>query len=503
MEQSELVKRNEMIRTMILALFVGIIQYILFNSNGIGISYPLFVVVLYAYLFWGLRNKLHHGVDLEYMLIVPIALLSLTFFIFSNPVLHVLNFLAIPLLIIVQTMRMGELKRHIGQPFHYVGDIFKQSIVSSFTYFPKPIKLLITLLLNRTGSRNKSLLKIGLGLLLTLPLLIVIVPLLASADSVFQEQIAGWQDIFMKVNIAKFLFRIIWIVIVSSYVFGYLWALLHPPVKPNKEIPDVDWGIRTVEAPRPLTLDTTVALTILFVVNAVYLLFTIVQFSYFFAAGDGILPDGTNYAEYARRGFAELVVVTMINFSLLLGSIHWVKTEGTLNLKLFLKVMLSILVVSTIVMLISAHLRLSLYEEAYGYTITRILVHAFMLFLAVLLVLSLIRVWMDRMPLLKPFICVTLVACLLINYINIDLIIAKNNLQRYTLSGKIDLSYFNELSYDVVPYLIRHNEKELNKPDGLNKLLLNMKNRLAGKQTDWKGFNLAEHRAMEALKHVK
>jgi hypothetical protein len=503
MEQSELVKRNEMIRTMILALCVGIIHYILFNSEGIGISYPLFAGVLYAYLFWGLRNKLSHGVDLEYMLIVPIALLSLTFFIFSNPLLHVLNFLAIPLLIVAQTIRMGELKRHLGQPFHYVGDLFKQTIVSSFAYFPQPLKLLITLLLNRSGSRNKSMLKIGLGLLLTLPLLIVVVPLLASADSVFQEQIAGWQEMFTKINLGSFLFRIIWIVIVSSYLFGYLWALLHPRVKPVKEIPDVDWGNGTVEAYRPLSLDTTVALTILFVVNAVYLLFTIVQFSYFFAAGDGILPDGTNYAEYARRGFAELVVVTVINFNLLLGSILWVKTEGSPHLKLFLKVMLSILVASTIVMLISAHLRLSLYEAAYGYTITRILVHAFMLFLAVLLVLSLIRVWMDRMPLLKPFICVMLFAWLLINFINIDVIIAKNNLQRYTLSGKIDLSYFNALSYDIVPYLVRYNEMELDKPDGLNKLLLNMKIRLARKHTDWQAFNLAQYHAMEALKHVR
>jgi hypothetical protein len=503
MVENELVKRNEMIRTAILALFVGIIQHILFYGDGIGISYPLFVGVLYAYLFWGLRNQLRHGVDLEYMLIVPIALLSLTFFIFANPLLHVLNFLAIPFLIVAHTIRMGELKRHLGQPFRYLGDIIKQSIARSFVYSPQPVKLLINLLNNRTGNRNKSLLKIGLGLLLTLPLLIVVVPLLASADSMFQEQIAGWQEMFMKINLGSFLFRTFWIVVVSSYLFGYLWALKYPNAKPLKEIPDVDWGAWTVETPKPLSLDTTVALTILVVVNVVYLLFTIVQFSYFFAAGDGILPDGTNYAEYARRGFAELVVVTMINFSLLLGSIQWVKTEGSPHLKQFLNAMLSMLVLSTIVMLISAHLRLSLYEEAYGYTITRILVHAFMLFLALLLLLSLVRVWVEQMPLLKPFVWVTLVAWVLINFINIDVMIAKNNLQRYTQSGKIDIYYLSSLSYDVVPYLVRYNETEPNKPDGLNKFLLNLKEELAIKDPDWQAFNLAQYRAMEALKHVK
>jgi hypothetical protein len=504
MLEHELEKRNEMMRTAIIALFVGVIQYILFYGEEIGISYPLFVGVLYVYLFWGLHNQVRRGLDLEFMLLVPIALLSLTFFIFANPLLHVLNFLVIPLLIAAQTMRMGELKRHLGQPFRYFGGLIKQLIVSSFAYFPQPLLLFIKMLSDRTGSSKKrSLLKVGLGLLLTLPLLIVVVPLLASADSMFQVQIAGWQEFFLKINIGSFLFRTIWIVGVSSYLFSYLWALKHPRVVQVKEIPDVDWGNWTVEARKPVSLDTTVALTVLVVVNAVYLLFTIVQFSYFFAAGDGVLPNGTNYAEYARRGFAELIIVTMINFSLLLGGIHGVKPEGSTQIKLFLKVMLSILVGSTVVMLISAHLRLSLYEEAYGYTTTRILVHAFMLFLAVLLILSLVRVWVDQMPLLKPFVWVTLIASVLINFINIDVIIVKNNLQRYTQSGKIDLYYFDSLSYDIVPYLVRYNEIALNKPKDLNQFLMNIKQELADKEQSWQAFNLAQYRAKEALKHVK
>jgi hypothetical protein len=485
-----------------MALFVGIIQYILFYGEEIGMSYPLFVGVLYAYLFWGLHRQVRRGLDLEFMLLVPIALLSLTFFIFANPLLLVLNFLVIPLLIVAQTMRMVELKRHLGQPFRYFNDLIKQIIVRSFAYFPQPLLLFINLLRDRTGSsRNRSLLKVGLGLLLTLPLLIVVVPLLASADSMFHQQIAGWQQIFLKINLGSFLFRTIWIVFVSSYLFSYLWALKHPRVVQVKEISDVDW--EAVEAPKPISLDTTVALTVLVVINAVYLLFTIVQFSYFFAAGDGVLPDGTNYAEYARRGFTELVIVTIINFSLLLGGIHRVKPEGSPRLKLFLKVMLSMLVVSTVVMLISAHLRLSLYEEAYGYTTTRILVHAFMLFLAVLLILSLVRVWVDQMLLLKPFVWVSFITWVLINFSNIDVIIAKNNLQRYTQSGKIDLDYFGSLSYDIIPYLVRYNETALNKPGDLNQFLLNKKQELAVKDQSWQAFNLAQYRATEALKDVK
>jgi len=197
------------------------------------------------------------------------------------------------------------------------------------------------------------------------------------------------------------------------------------------------------------------------------------------------------------------VFVTLINISLLLGAIKWIRVEGSNGLRIFLKVMLSILVGSTVVMLISAHLRLSLYEEAYGYTITRILVHVFMLFLAVLFILSFIRVWLDRMRLLKPFVLVTIVAWLLINYCNIDVIIAKNNLQRYTQSGKIDLSYFNSLSCDIIPYLVDYNKTSAHKPEGLEGFLLQSKLELARKEQGWQATNLAQYRAEEALKNVK
>src|SRR5665647_1529023 len=483
---NQMEQRKEMIYTACLAVIIGIIQYVLFYGQEMGISYPLFVAVLYAFIYWGLRNQVRHGFDLEYMLIVPIALLSLTFFIFANPVLHSLNFLAIPFLIVAQTMRMGELKRQVGRPVHYFGGLVRQLFLRSFSYFPQPFILFISMLGNRSkSSQNRSLLKVGLGLLLTLPLLIVVVPLLASADSMFQARISNWQELFYKINLGSFLFRSIWIIVVSCYLFSYLWGLKYPRAHLVQEIPNVDWGNLQVEAKKPLSLDVTVVLTILVVINAVYLLFTLVQFSYFFAAGDGILPDGTNYADYARRGFAELVLVTMINFSLLLGGIHLVKVEGNKHLKIFLKAMLSMLVGSTVVMLISAHLRLSLYEEAYGYTITRILVHAFMLFLAVLLILSLVRVWVERMQLLKPFVGVTLVAWLLINFINIDVIIVKNNLERYSLSGKIDLSYFHSLSYDIIPYLVDYNKTSAHKPDGLEDFLINIKQELADKEQGW------------------
>jgi hypothetical protein len=62
--------RIEMIQLALLALCVGIIHHILFYKQALGISYPIFVGVLYAYLFWGLRNRVRRGLDMDCIALV-------------------------------------------------------------------------------------------------------------------------------------------------------------------------------------------------------------------------------------------------------------------------------------------------------------------------------------------------------------------------------------------------------------------------------------------------
>jgi hypothetical protein len=491
---------QETITALLMALLVGIMHHYLFYGHTIGLSYPLFTVMLYAVILWGLRRGINGGVDIEFMLLVPIFLLSITFLLFANPFLQLLNFMIIPVLVVAQTMRMAEVKRREWHTLHYVNDLLKQAILHSFSYFPKPFQLLSgAFLQSKAGRNNKTYLKIALGLLISLPLFLIVIYLLSSADAVFQQQVSGIEELFQHLDLGQMIFHTVWIVLVALYIFGYIEGLRFPKAN-EKDMTDLEWNTGTGELGvrrKPFTLDTTIVITVLVVVNTVYLLFTIVQFSYFFAAGDGILPDGTTYAAYAHKGFAELVVVTLINFSLLLCIINWGRNEAIL-----LGSMLSLLVCSTIVILISAHLRLSLYEEAYGYTTLRILVHAFMIFLGILLVLALIRVWYARMPLLKQYYIVTIASFVLLNFMNIDIMIAKNNLARYTHSGKIDLYYLSSLSDDIIPTLVHFNQSSIKKPEGLQDLLIRKKKKLEQEDHAWQAFNLAKYNARKALNQI-
>ncbi|TGV30661.1 DUF4173 domain-containing protein, partial [Mesorhizobium sp. M00.F.Ca.ET.186.01.1.1] len=148
-------------------------------------------------------------------------------------------------------------------------------------------------------------------------------------------------------------------------------------------------------------------------------------------------------------------------------------------------------------MLFSAYYRLSLYEAAYGYTHTRLLAHLFMIFLLILFAIALWKIWRDSFSLLKYYALVTLASYVLINYINMDVIIAQNNLERYRATGNIDVEYLGRLSYDVVPYL-----QELKADESLKAAvtyeLENKWAELRG-ESSWQSFNWSKYRAKQYL----
>ncbi len=114
-------------------------------------------------------------------------------------------------------------------------------------------------------------------------------------------------------------------------------------------------------------LDSIITITVLVLINAVYVLFTIVQFKYFFS---GSLQGDFTYAEYARKGFFELLFVTLINLTITIIVLTFVdRTIGFM--KRFVHPATA-LVLSSAVLLSSAFMRLSMYEEAYGFSFIRI-----------------------------------------------------------------------------------------------------------------------------------
>lgn len=367
--------------------------------------------------------------------------------------------------------------------------------VRTLNYVTKPFVLLSQIKKSKIKSDSKAstITKIIIGLLISFPLVMIVVALLCEADNVFEY----WMDTiyrrFININIVDFIVQLIIGLFISVIVFSYLWSLRIDKDKDfTRSIGDY-FRVKKV-------WDPIIVLTVLTAVNLIYVVFTVIQFTYLFGSISSLLPEGVTYAEYARKGFFELVTVTVINVSILTGIINLTKVESRI-INVILKIMNSCLVACTMVMLLSAHFRMSLYEQEYGYTYLRVFTHAFMLFIFAILVVTLIKVWKENFRLLKSYIVISIVAYLAINYFNVDVFIAENNLKRFykDSSKTIDTHYLARLSNDAVPYMVEllDNENEEVATD-IKKALKHRKKRLAGKN-DWQSFNISDYRAKLVL----
>lgn len=449
-------------------LFGFMVQY-LFVGHTAGISVLLSVAGFYSLYFYAIKGRLGGFEPWKgqstagWLLMIPVALLALTYTLFANELFHSLNVIALPLCIAMQTIVLSRNSKHAWYHATFLQDLARHCLGRPIAYLSVPFGMIKSWLPNRESDEQSMwgrMGKVGAGLLLAAPILFVVIGLLASADRVFQSWVTEIPDWFSDLPIAEGIGRTIVAVGITLYTFCYLWGILFPKVA---EVSNSSIGIedKTEVVKKKAFLDPITAGTLLVCVNLVYVLFAIIQFSYLFGAANGSLPSGVFYAEYARRGFAELIAVAIINMTLVFPGLYFIRRSSQIS-ETIRKGLLTMLVACTIVMLISAYGRLSLYEEAYGFTQTRLLVQGFMIFLGVLFLIAFFRIWIERISMSKAYITTAIFAYLVMNYINIEHLIVTNNMNRYEKTGKIDLKYLGNLSTDVVPGLkklqIKHPE---------------------------------------------
>ncbi|RED57083.1 DUF4153 domain-containing protein [Cohnella phaseoli] len=484
--------RKPLIGSSLLALIgafalAAVHQYLFFDHNP-GISFFLFIVFLYVYLFHDWKGRLKEATGFAWFLLAVILLLSLTYGLFYNPIFRVLNLLAIPGLVFVHLAVLRGSNRIAWWDIRIIGEALAHLIPRSLLQIPRVFRTLRAALFRRLdGERQKTATKIVIGLVFATPLLFVVIPLLASADGAFNKLLNGIPGWMSRFSLGELFGRTLWIVVFGILFAIYYWSFAKPP-RPRKAATDKE---DISSSPKP-NIDSVVLTTLLLAVNAVYVLFVVIQFSYLFGAWDGMLPDGTTYAEYARRGFGELVAVSAINFALLIVSLTFSGTrKGVLNFLLY------VLVGCSGVMLYSAYIRLAMYEEVYGYTYIRFLVHAFMIYLAFLLLIAALRIRTTLVPMAKCFIILSLAAYTLLNYVGMDRLIAENNIARFEETGKIDRYYLNNLSADAIPTLV---DFAVERQDAeLKELLVNRRARLIDESRDWQSFNLSVYSAKKAV----
>jgi len=471
-------------------LIVGISFDVLFYDKTLGISYPVYVVLIlliFIASFWGSLRKLN---NLIWFFAVPILLLAATFLIYSNQILKILNYLIVPFLVIMFSSLAAGVNRSDWSDIRFMGDIVKRVFVP-FGFIHKPFVTLFRLDVRegREG-RSRVLPKVLLGILISVPVLAIIIWLLSSADIVFK-------NLFVNIPVSKIIKHFLVVISVFIYTVCFLWSLLKAFDEREKSTYErIKWK---------LFFDPVILLTILVLINVIYAVFSVIQFAYLFGGSSFVLPSSYTYAEYARRGFFELVVVSIINFGILLFGIVFVKKE---NKKIFtaIRAFLTLLVVFTFVLLASAFYRMLVYEQAYGFTYLRVFVQTFMIMLFFLSIVNIIYIWYSKIPIIKSYFIISLAIYIIMNFANVDVIIAKNNINGYYETGQIDMDYLKGLSYDAVPEIQKLLVSVKDSSDPYEKQIAEdiiedfeeKKIKLEG-QKSWQSFNISRYEAEKII----
>jgi Domain of unknown function (DUF4173) len=289
------------------------------------------------------------------------------------------------------------------------------------------------------GSPLRLLAAGGVGLLL----LVVFGALFAAADAAFAELVG---QVFGDVDPGRSTQAVTSFALVGAATLGAAYLLASPPaVDPDPGSEPIRRPLRVLEWALPVAL-----------LDALFATFVAVQLTVLFGGRAHVLgTGGPTYAEYARSGFWQLVVVTVLTLGVI-GLVARLAPRATAAERFWLRALLGVLACLTLVIVASALKRLALYDSEYGFTRLRVLVGACEIWLGGLFLLVLVAGIRLRARWLPRVALGTGVAALLaLAALNPDRFIAEHNIDRYYDTGRIDVRYLGQLSPDAVPAVAR------------------------------------------------
>lgn len=292
------------------------------------------------------------------------------------------------------------------------------------------------------NEKKKTITAVFLGIAIAIPLLIIIIPLLCSADLVFENFLSSIKfdfDISEDVYHGIMMFLTALLGLWSAYTIITSMVLKELRIKVKGE------G----------TTNPVIAITFTSIIGLVYILFCAIQLLYLFS-GSIALPEGYTYAEYAHEGFYQLLAVCILN--IIMVSI----CQTFFSKSKVLKILLTLIATCTYIMIASSAMRMILYVEVYHLTFLRLFVLWFLVVLCFWLAFLIASMYVKNFPVFRACMVAITLAFLAFIYSNPDYQIARYDLA--AAEEQIDdydsvKSYIcYNLSYDAVPAIVDNEE---------------------------------------------
>jgi len=439
------------LRVLLPALLIGFIADALFYGKQLGLSVPLLTSLITGTLFWVARHQRVSPIRRNLWILAPTLFFALMVAVRTNESLTALNLLAVGglLCLLVTLFAYGKLEALgiLGYP---------AAILSAFaSSWVRPVPALAVT--GRLAAQHRAKLRrafpILRGALLALPLLALFTALLSSADSMFARYVGDVLEVDLFNTLPERLWRLTIILTVSWVLSGGLLVALRRATAP----PLPADGVPLVTSVRLGFGETA---TILLLVDVLFAAFVWVQFAYLFSGEASRTMHFEDYRIYARRGFGELLAVSVMTLFLITGlrAVAWrlewtsrLQASGRRHARLF-NTLATTMIALTLAMLVSAFQRMALWEsvEFYVNTGTRLYVRWFITWLAVAFLWLAATLWLRPNRFAIGGFIASLGFLITMNLQDPDADVARYNLAR---QDELSTRYISLLSDDAVPTL--------------------------------------------------
>ncbi|MHB0979346.1 MAG: DUF4153 domain-containing protein [Thermoleophilia bacterium] len=342
-----------------------------------------------------------------------------------------------------------------------------------------------------TRSRAFALIR---GALLTVPALLFFGILLLAADASFERLVLDIIGIDAWTPLNH-----LWVIAVITLGFA---GVFHGRLGGRRD------ESANLPSTRSLSLGLVEAGMVVGALDLLFATFVALQIPHFFG-GAGTLGStpGLTAAEYARRGFFELVIVEAMAVPILLGAEAVMRGRPRRHVTAF-RILAGINLGLLGAIAASAALRLLLYRSAFGLTESRIYAGAVLVWMGAVLVVLAATVLAGRHERFTfSAIMAGFTVLLALNAVNPDALIASTNLAQAERQGSagaahgegsFDVAYNAGLSADAVPILLE-GLGSLNSQDRARLVRVLYQQQRSNDADGWRSWNLARRQAGRAL----
>lgn len=458
------------------ALLLGSLGDALLRATPWGLNVSLWTGALAVALLMLLaRGRLHALAGEGGWLALPLLFFSASFAWRDSLTLQILDGAALLIIFSLIALRARGGRIKLAGMIEYVTGGVLAGFNALFGAFPLVFSDIHWKEMPRSGwTRHAA--AIARGVAIAVPLVLIFGALLMAADAVFE----GLVNKTLQIDFNTILSHILLLIFLTWMAAGFLRSAVlgrelprkadgrldisklsqdfaggTPPAQPNVVLTK-EQGAPVPPAPTEFKVSLGIVEigVVLGLLNLLFLSFVIIQVRYFFGgAGLVQISAGLTYADYARRGFFELVWVTALILPLLLSA-HWLlRKENPAHERIF-RVLAGMQVALLFVIMTSAIGRMRLYQREYGLTELRLYTTAFMGWLALVFVWFAATVLRGRR---ERFACGALVTGFLmiaaLHVMNPDAYIVRVNVSHAQAGRSFDAEYAASLSADAAPAL--------------------------------------------------